>query len=110
MSLLRTEAIQVNREGSGGDFVDGHRVSAADDVFKGEGSIQPLNGKEILQLPESDRIRQVVKVYTSLFMETNDKMTRLSDNAEFEIQRSENWNVFNMLQHYKAIAFLQDAQ
>ena len=110
MNLLKNEAIQVNREGSGGDYVDGHRVSAADDTFKGEGSIQPLNGKEILQLPESDRVRQAVKIYTSLSMEVNDKMIRISDNAEFEVHSVENWGVFNMLQHYKVTALLKDVQ
>ena len=110
MSLLSNESFTVRREGTGGSYTDGHRVSAADDLLKGQGSIQPLNGREIIQLPESDRIRQPVKIFTSFVFQVNDIVIRASDNAEFEVQRSENWNVFNMLQHYKAIAFLKDAQ
>lgn len=110
MSLLKNESFTVRREGSGGSYVKGHRVSASDDLLKGQGSIQPLNGKEIIQLSDSDRIRQAVKIYTPFVFQPNDILIRTSDNAEFEVQKSENWQVFNMLQHYKALAFLKDAQ
>lgn len=110
MGLLPNESFTVRRESAGGSYVKGRRVSASDDLLKSEGSIQPLNGKEIIQLPESDRIRQAVKIYSSFTFQTNDIVIRTSDNAEFEVQKVENWEVFNMLQHYKATALLKDAQ
>lgn len=110
MSLLPNEKMTIRREGSGGSYEKGHRVSAADNLLKAEGSIQPLNGKEVLQLPESDRIRQSVKIYSAFAFQTNDIVVRMSDNAEFEVQKVENWCVFNMLQHYRVTAFLRDAQ
>ena len=112
MNLLLNEAITINREDAGGIYADGHYAAAADESPDPTGfaSIQPLNGKELLQLPESDRIRHPVRIYTDVALQNDDTLIRDSDSAQFEIQKVENWNVFDMLQHFKAIGFLKDAQ
>ena len=112
MSLLLNEDITIIREGSGGDWVDGHYVPAADEdpAPTAKASIQPLNGRERLQLPESDRIRQAIKIYTDSALQDNDIVQRDSDAKQYEVQKVENWAVFGVLQHYKAIGFLVDAQ
>ena len=52
MNLLLNEAITINREDTGGAYVGGHYVADTDESPDPTGfaSIQPLNGKELLQL------------------------------------------------------------
>lgn len=112
MSLLLNEKITIRREDAGGEYVDGHYVAVDDEspAPTAKVSIQPLTGKEIIQLPESDRIRQPIRIYTDYQLDTNDIIVRKSDNKEYEIQSVENWAPFGRLQHYKAIGLLVDAQ
>lgn len=112
MSLLLNENITIKREDAGGEYVDGHYVPAADEnpAPTAKANIQPLTGKELIQLPESDRIKQPIRIYTDFALLNNDIMIRDSDSQEYEIQRVSNWAVFGRLEHYKAIGLLVDAQ
>jgi hypothetical protein len=112
MSLLLNEGITIKREQAGGDYVDGHYVPAPDEspALTGLANIQPLGGKELLQLPESDRIRHPVRIYTDVALQNKDIVVRDLNSDEFEVQNVANWAVFGALQHYKAIGFLIDAQ
>lgn len=112
MSLLLNEKITIRREGSGGEYVEGHYVPADDEAPAptAKANIQPLSGKEVIQLPESDRIRQPIRIYTDFALQDNDIVIRKLDSKEYEVQRVSNWAVFGRLQHYKAIGLLVDAQ
>lgn len=112
MSLLLNEKITIKREAAGGEYVDGHYVPASDEspAPTAKASIQPLTGKEIIQLPESDRIRQPIRIYTDYQLNTKDIVVRKSDSKEYEIQSVENWAPFGRLQHYKGVGLLVDAQ
>ena len=112
MSLLSNEGFTIKRETAGGAYVSGIRVPAADTspAPSGKASIQPLGGEETLQLPESDRIRHPIRIYTAFAIQNADIMIRDSDSREYEVQRVENWAVFGKLQHYKAVGLLIDAQ
>lgn len=112
MSLLLNEGITIKREDAGGSHVNGIRVPASDvsPAPTAKANIQPLGGKETLQLPESDRLRQPIRIYTDFALLNNDIMVRDSDSQEYEVQKVSNWAVFGRLEHYKAIGLLVDAQ
>lgn len=110
MSLLLNETIKINREGSSGTYVKGHRASASDTVTTIKANVQPLGGSELLQLPESDRLREPLRFYTAVELKENDLVTRAINGREYEIQRLGNWSVFRGLKHYKATGLLVDAQ
>lgn len=110
MSLLLNETIKINREGSGGTYVKGHRVSAPDTITTIKANVQPLGGSELLQLPESDRLKEPLRFYTMVELKENDKVERVLNGREYEIQRLGNWAVFRGLKHYRAVGLLIDAQ
>lgn len=110
MSLLKNEDITISREGSGGEYVDGHRVSDSDSNILAKSNIQPLNGSDLLQLAESDRLREPIRFYTDVELKENDKVTRAKNSREYEIQKVSDWTGLGLLTHYKAIGLLIDAQ
>ena len=110
MSLLLNETIRFDREGTGGTYVKGHRVSASDITTTIKANIQPLGGSELLQLPESDRLREPLRFYTKTELKEGDQVERVLNGRKYEIQRLGNWTVFRGLKHYKAIGLLIDAQ
>lgn len=96
---LKVEPITVTRSAQG-EYVDGRYVPGDNQTFEAFGNIQPLNGKELLQLPEGDRQRQTLKIYTAFALENNDTVTR-SDGIQHEVQAVEDWTAFHQ-PHYKA--------
>ena len=110
MSLLLNEEIKFKREGSGGTYVKGHRVSAPDSSTTIKANVQPLGGSELLQLPESDRLREPLIFYSQVELQEGDLVERVLNGREYEIQRLGNWAVFRGLKHYKAIGLLKDKQ
>jgi len=96
---LDTEQITVSRAGQG-SYVNGRFIPATSVETVAEGNIQPLNGKELLQLPEGDRERQTGKIYTAYALENGDIVTR-ADGSRHEVQAVEDWTAFS-LAHYKA--------
>ena len=110
MNLLLNEEIKFKREGSGGTYVKGHRVSAPDTSTTIKANAQPLGGSELLQMPESDRVREPLRFYTAIELKENDLIERVLNGREYEIQRLGNWAIFRGLKHYKAIGLLVDAQ
>jgi len=55
-------------------------------------SVQPLTGKEQLQLPEGDRNRQHLWIYTPFAVKENDVMVRMG--TEYEVQVVEDWGSY----------------
>lgn len=110
MSLLSNETIKVKREGAGGSYIDGHYVAGPDTNTTIKANVQPMGGSELLQLPESDRLREPLRFYSTIELQENDLVERVLDGREYEIQRLGNWAVFRGLKHYKAIGLLVDAQ
>ena len=65
ISSLNGVDIKVTRQNVGGSYVDGLWVPAPAVEVSILGSIQPLGGKDIVRIPEGDRTRQRLKVYSS---------------------------------------------
>lgn len=66
-------------------------------------SFQPLSGRETLQLPEGDRIKSHVKIYSSFAMKRDDIVER--NGESYEIQMVDAWGTYT-----KAIARLVDVE
>ena len=91
-----------------GGYVDGIYQPGAVSEFQIRISMQPLNGKELLQLPETQRTKRLMKGYTASYLHTaetspSQKADRLLYNDTiFEVQAVERWLVTD-LNHYKVI-------
>ena len=96
----RGETATVCRECKG-YYKDGHYVKGKVSKHTIKASIQPATGKEILQLAEGDRMKQVLSVYTYDEIKVNDTMIR--DSLEYEMQKVE-----KRMNHYKGTAVLKD--
>ena len=96
---LTVEQITVSRPGDG-SYVNGRFVPSTAVESSAQGNIQPLNGKELLQLPEGDRERQTGKIYTAYALQNGDIVIR-TDGSRHEVQAAEDWTAF-ALPHYKA--------
>ncbi|MCK5601783.1 phage head closure protein [Candidatus Pacearchaeota archaeon] len=107
MRLLLNETITIKR--STDSFVKGRSVKGTTTTFTKKANIQPLKGNEILQLPEGDREQENMKCFLPFELQVNDEVIR-SDGREYEVQESENWNVFGKLQHFKARIMLKERQ
>lgn len=62
MSMLGATSVSVLRRS--GAFVDGTWTVAATSTLTVTASVQELNGREFLALPEAQRIRHPIKLYT----------------------------------------------
>lgn len=110
MSLLLNETIGIKKEGPGGDYVGGHYVAGPDINTTAKANIQPLGGSDLIQLAESDRLKEPLRFYTEIELQENDLVTRALNGRQYEIQKLGNWSVFGRLKHFKAIGLLVDAQ
>jgi hypothetical protein len=61
----------VLRQGPGG-YARGEWVDGAETVVTVYGSVQPVNGQELLVLPEGRRTSDVVKIYTDTELTTSE--------------------------------------
>jgi len=96
---LAVETITVTRKAVG-SYVNGRWVDGTAADHSVSGNVQPLSGRELQQLPEGDRERQPLKIYTAFALANGDVVTR-GDGIEYEVQAVEDWTKFNQ-PHYKA--------
>ena len=80
-------------------FVSSNRF----EEFTAQCSFQPLTGRETLQLPEGDRIKSHVKIYTSFAIKRDDIVER--DGESYEVQVVDKWGTYT-----KSIARLVDVE
>lgn len=99
-SGIANENITITRftEGSwdGGHYVPGISIS-----LTGTANIQPLNGRDLLQLAEGDRLRESIKVFTEVVVEDDDELTRENGDV-FELQNVKDWRD-HLIPHLKAV-------
>lgn len=102
-------AVSVTRSGAG-SYVDGRWVAGSTSQFSITASMQPVKLKhnELLHLPEGDRNRSAVRVYTATELRAaNEDNGTISDFVTWE---GEQWEVVKVdvwslgIAHYKAIA------
>ena len=106
MSLLKLESVTLTRKATGA-YVNGHYVEGAASSSTIDANIQPLSGKEILQLPEADRTRESLKGFSVSEIRVNDIITRSSKN--YEVQKVADYSVHS-IPHYEAVMLLIEGQ
>ena len=107
MTVLFTEEYVVTRA-SAGTHVKGKYVAGSTSSITIEANWQPLNGKELLNLPELQRTRRSIKIYSEDEMKGLDKVNKIpadiitiEDGSSFEIQSVEYYKELD--EHWKAI-------
>lgn len=112
LTLLNTETITMTRADAGPrSEVDGYAVKKNRTEFLDiPVSIQPLTGEEILRLPDGDRVRRPIRIYSKFEFEIKDRITR--NGIIFEISPSQNWNEYPPLcsRHFKNLALKVEDQ
>jgi hypothetical protein len=102
--LLSMMTVQIRRQPRG-RFIHGHYEPGPESEFEINASVQPLGGRELMQLPEGDRKRQPKMVFTKSRLQPNDIM--LYECNRYEIQKVEDWTKF-CTGHYRAWALRCD--
>lgn len=88
--------VTVTRYGTG-QYVDALYQTGATTTFTTKMSIQPLNGKDLLNLPEGQRTRNLMKAYASVQMYTAEiAASKKADlvttgGVTYEVQKVESW-------------------
>jgi len=92
------EACTVTRY-AGGGYVDGLYVNGSTSTLNITASVQPLQPRELLLLPEGERFREHVWIITQTELKTvnpvtgekADVLTRTRDGRQYEIQHVKQW-------------------
>lgn len=74
------------------DKTTGIYIRGPQEEFSAKGSIQPLSGREVLQLVEADRKKEQINVWTVCKLKLNDIV--ICDDKRFEVQNVENWGEY----------------
>jgi len=106
--LTKHKTVNVSRR-LPGTYIDGRWIDGGETIFQIEANVQPFNYKDELQLKESERARQWIKVYTAFRLdglEQGDEGVR-GDVVEWEgylyqVMRVHNYSM-GILDHYKAL-------
>jgi hypothetical protein len=105
---LDAESVTVKRYDSG-SYVNGLYVAGDTDDITAVVSLQPMPGKELLNLPEAQRTRRWLKGYSDTELltasQSDSKKADLFeyDGTTFEVMRSDKW-VGGSLSHWRILA------
>lgn len=107
MSSFRS-AFTLKRKSAPDTYVNGKLVAAGTTSTTIQASVQPLNGQEMLLLPEARRTSQAVNIYTTTQLRVANTVTGYNADlvtafgSDFEIISCEPWQS-NVINHYKAV-------
>ena len=107
--MLGDELITIERTVESIDN-KGRPIEGATSIFENEkASVQPLSGQELLLLPEGERIRQNLWLYTTFDILIDDIVIR--NNKNYTTMTVEDWNYgHSNLSHYRARIMLVEGQ
>lgn len=109
--LIASFALPVTiKRFSPGSYVEGKWVDGGEEQFEDRMSIQPLVGKDLLNLPEAQRTKRLMKGYIATELRTSSETGQyradqvLYDGVWFEVQTVELWkDGIESLDHWKVI-------
>lgn len=90
------KSVTVTRYAAG-SYVNGTYVAGATSTFSVDVSVQPIQGRELLNLPEAQRTRRWMKGYCGTELLTADQSDSEKadvvtvDGIDFEVQESQIW-------------------
>uniref|UniRef100_A0A6M3M0V9 Head-tail joining protein n=1 Tax=viral metagenome TaxID=1070528 RepID=A0A6M3M0V9_9ZZZZ len=110
--ILGAQDVTLHRYGIGSRGTDGRFTRGAATVSTIQATVQPMNGKELSTLPEGDRTRRGIKLYTTTQLLTADQdAKRLSDRIIYQTETFEVRHVDQqprVIPHYRAYAVRLD--
>lgn len=68
--LTNSTEVGIRRKGKG-EWVDGEWVESADVVITVEANVQPMQFREIMMMPESERTKEWIKIYSVAELRTS---------------------------------------
>jgi hypothetical protein len=89
--ITRDERLRVVRDGRV-IYVDGKPIKSDFIAFEIKANIQPINGRELLIVPETDRFKEAYYLFTTDQILVNDRIERCGVN--FQVQTVEVWGNF----------------
>ena len=105
-----SELVTVKRQATNGKYIKGNFHSGREELMTISACIQPADGKTLLLLPEGERNKESIDVYTECeLLSVDPKTGRKSDiiiykNKEYEIQIIKAWT--QLIPHFQAVAVL----
>lgn len=115
MGLIdRFGATYTVRRRDPGSYVNGNWTPAGTYTeFQIIASIQPINGRELQMMPEGQRTREMVRIYTKSGLRPTIEQQNVKGDLvsykgrQWEVQKVEEWEFsWDGLAHFKAIALL----
>jgi hypothetical protein len=89
------------------EYIDGLPTKPEETRFDATASVQPVTGQELLQVPEGDRHREHIYLFTKDDIRLDD--TIIYAEREFEVQRVDDWEDQGLaLAHRRCRAVLKD--
>ena len=80
MDLLENEEIVIKRP-TAGSYVKGRHVAGVPEILTCDASVQPLDGDDLLLLPEANRNMDTLKWYSETEIRIDDYLKRASENV-----------------------------
>jgi len=108
MALAFSQTYKVIRNNVGGTWSNGLYTKGATTEISIEGSVQPVNGEDLLNLPEAQRSKGVLKIFTDVKLYTvSTKNNFMADILEYkgdkyEVQEVKDYSDY-FFSHYRAI-------
>jgi hypothetical protein len=108
--LSQTAKVKVIRQ-SAGEFVDGRYIRQEPTEFEILASVQPAEGRTLLQLPEAQRTREVIEIYSVDRLLVGTASGLPGDIVEFEGRRfqvtlAEDWD--GLGKYFRSVAVRSD--
>lgn len=92
--ISHDEVVTVYREGPV-TYVDGKPVKHGANEFQIRANVQPIQGRDLLLVPEADRFKENYFVWTETLMLVNDRVVR--EMVNFQVQEVQTWGSFYQL-------------
>lgn len=120
MSLITrfAQPVQVARQATAGAYVDGLWVDGSPQALTIKASVQPVSGRERAMLPEGDREREMVKLYSDTELKPSSQANQKAgdvvtwEGRDYLVTSCQLWkNPFGVLgSHWKCMARLVDGE
>lgn len=90
--LMQFEVLDAFKYGPT-QYVDGKPIKGQVSPYQIRGNVQPLNGRDLLLVPEADRFKEQYFVWTFCLVNVNDLVVRCG--ANYQVQNVETWGRYN---------------
>ena len=114
MINIFSEDLVVIRPTTEGAYVLGKFVPSKSTNLKIKATIEPMNAQTLLLLPEGERVKESIRIYTDVELFTVDSLkTKRADvvcyrGREYEVQMVKHWTT--LIPHFAVVAVLKNTK